>query len=151
MVICASSTCLITRAYPYRQPPFLITPLLRSTHRAPPFCLWTTPYQSRSLSKPMTRHLRHRLHHFLPLLCVPAPTTSCLFLMPPLSPLPPTQDTFTHTDANLLPNLTIFQGPPHMAGTLFPSLTRTVDALFPILLFSKALHILLSSWHHRFL
>ncbi|KAK0432946.1 hypothetical protein EV421DRAFT_1451365 [Armillaria borealis] len=56
------------------------------------------------------------------------PTTPCqpfLVPMPPLSPLPPTptptQATFTHTEATLLPNIATLHGPPYLIILIAPS------------------------------
>ncbi|KAG7439285.1 uncharacterized protein BT62DRAFT_768359 [Guyanagaster necrorhizus] len=66
-----------------------------------------TPTRSRLLSAPTT------------------PGCLSLFPMPPLSPLPPTptptQESFMHTAATLLPNLTALHGPPHLIILLAPS------------------------------
>ncbi len=87
---------------------------------SPPTPLPATPTRTRLLSSPTT------------------PSQSFLFLMPPLSPLPPTptqtQDTFTHTGATLLPNLTTLQDPPHLIILLALSralidLSITISAL----------------------
>ncbi|PBK85855.1 hypothetical protein ARMGADRAFT_1169341 [Armillaria gallica] len=87
---------------------------------SPPTSLPATPTHPRLLSAPTT------------------PSQSFLFSMPPLSPLPPTptqtQDTFTHTGATLLPNLTTLQDPPHLIIFLVLSrplidLSITISAL----------------------
>ncbi|KAK0442513.1 uncharacterized protein EV420DRAFT_1077026 [Desarmillaria tabescens] len=82
--------------------------LLEDGDDSPPSTpLPTTPTRTRLLSAPTT------------------PSRLSLFPMPPLSPLPPTptptQDTFTHPAATLLPNLTTLHAPPHLIMLLAPS------------------------------
>ncbi len=90
--------------------PFLVDD--NDDDESPPTPLPTTPTHTRLLSAPTT------------------PSQPFLFPMPPLTPLPPTptptQDTFTHTEATLLPNLATL---PCTALHVLSSSSRLLDLL----------------------
>ncbi len=137
----------------------IISPLLWSANHVPPFCLWTTPYQfsflvddddkvsmlpTTPLSTTPTCTCSHHAKWALSIShasAIAAPTCSnadsgCLHI---------------YRCQSALKSYHILQGVLHTVDTLFPSFTHTADALLPILLFSKADHILLTSSYYHIL
>ncbi len=141
---------LIPRACPDRQPPLFIAPLLRSIHRAPPFCLCTTPYRSPPLvdaddeasASPPTplpaTPTCTRSHHAMSIphasaIAAPADSghlhayrrqsapESYHFPRPSAYCGHSVPKSYTHCRCSV-PNITVFQGPAHLVILLAPSL-----------------------------